>query len=95
MLDPALHTPHFVRSRSAVLLAVILAEGAAAIATLAGATDADMARACRLYTHAEKLHLVVCATAAKSVEIVQAQLVSVMGETVLQMLQMLTMHSSS
>ena len=75
MLDPQLHTPSFVRQRSAYLFAVILALGAVGDATYHGGTHISRT-AVRLYAHAEKLHLVVCATAVKSIEIIQAQLVS-------------------
>jgi hypothetical protein len=74
MLDPALHTPAYVQTRSAYLFAVILALGAVAEATYYD-NDSMHSRAVQLYAHAENLHMMVCATAVKSVEIVQAELV--------------------
>lgn len=76
LMDASLHTPTFVRGRSALLFSTILSIGATALATLPNSTkqSIDLARA--LFAHTEKLHLVICAAAAKSIEIVQAELVS-------------------
>lgn len=76
MLDPQLHTASFVRERSAYLMTVVLALGAVGIATSTRGTKRDLERASKLYAHAEKVHLVIYATSAKSTEIIQAQLVS-------------------
>ena len=73
ILDPSIHTPAYVRARSAYLFTMILALGATSIAMFPTATDAQCQRAKRLHAHAEKLQLVLCATAAKSIEIVQAE----------------------
>lgn len=75
LLDERLHTPSFVRSRSAYLFTTILAIGATSIATLSHATNEQTRRAMRLHAHIDKLQLVLCATAAKSVEIIQAEIV--------------------
>jgi hypothetical protein len=77
LLDEQLHTPAFVRARSAYLFTIILATGATAIATLPGATKDQTNRATKLHAHVDKLQLVLCATAAKSVEIIQAEVVSI------------------
>lgn len=76
LLDERLHTPSFVRARSAYLFTVILAVGATSIAILPHATNDQARRATNLRAHIDKLQLVLCATAAKSVEIIQAELVS-------------------
>lgn len=75
LLDERLHTPSFVRSRSAYLFTTILAIGATSIATLSHSTKDQARRALRLHAHVDKLQLVLCATAAKSVEIIQAEIV--------------------
>jgi len=72
VLDPCLHTLRFTRSRSALLTTTILAIGATAIATLPDFTTEQVAIARTLHTHCEKLQLVVYATGAKSVDIIQA-----------------------
>nr|XP_019049896.1 hypothetical protein I302_00315 [Kwoniella bestiolae CBS 10118]OCF28826.1 hypothetical protein I302_00315 [Kwoniella bestiolae CBS 10118] len=64
----------FNRSRSAYLFTVILMVGAIALATLPNSTSRQCQRANQLHTHAEKLQSVLCATAAKSTEIVQAEM---------------------
>lgn len=76
LLDEKLHTPSFVRARSAYLFTIILATGATAIATLPGATKDQTSRAIKLHAHIDKLQLVLCATGAKSIEIIQAEVVS-------------------
>jgi hypothetical protein len=58
------------------LFTIILATGATAIATLPGATKEQTSRAIKLHAHIDKLQLVLCATAAKSIEIIQAEVVS-------------------
>ena len=50
--------------------------GAAALATLPRGSRAHVDAAKRLHAHCEKLHLVTCATGVKSIEIIQAELVS-------------------
>ncbi|WVQ72840.1 hypothetical protein IAR50_002401 [Cryptococcus sp. DSM 104548] len=78
MLDRNLHTPEFTRSRSVFLFAVILALGATSLATLPKSSSRKRTIATKLFAHVEKLQLVICATAAKSIEIVQAELLSQM-----------------
>ncbi|WWC57478.1 uncharacterized protein I303_100010 [Kwoniella dejecticola CBS 10117] len=74
ILDTSLHTPSYVRSRSAYLFTVILMVGAIALATLPSSLAEYCQIAIKLHTHAEKLQSVLCATAAKSTEIVQAEM---------------------
>ncbi|WWD09994.1 hypothetical protein V865_008126 [Kwoniella europaea PYCC6329] len=78
MLDRNTYTPSFVRSRSAFLFTVILALGATSIATLSTSTPQDRLLAIKLWAHLEKLQLVICATSAKSIEIVQGMLMAQM-----------------
>ncbi|OCF31718.1 hypothetical protein I316_06525 [Kwoniella heveanensis BCC8398] len=78
ILDRDVHTPTYVRSRSAFLFTVVLALGATSIATLSASTIHDSTLAIKLWGHLEKLQLVVCATAAKSIEIVQGVLLAQM-----------------
>ncbi|KAM5362281.1 hypothetical protein ACJZ2D_012636 [Fusarium nematophilum] len=73
MLDPSIHTLDFVRQQSALLTTAILALGSIALATLAEGTDDQVAEALKLRAHTEKLSLVVYSTGARSLEIVQAQ----------------------
>lgn len=75
MLDPNLHTLDFVRHQSALLTTTILALGSIAIATLPESDDGQVVEALNLRAHAEKLSLVVYSTGARSLEIVQAQVV--------------------
>ena len=76
MLDPSLHTLAFVRQRSALLTTTILAIGSTAgIAISPEAYSEHVTEALRLHAHVEKLNLVVYATGARSVHIVQAQIV--------------------
>ncbi|KAL1844933.1 hypothetical protein VTK73DRAFT_1485 [Phialemonium thermophilum] len=74
ILDPSLHTPSLVRSRSALLMSTILALGSSALATLPDSSDDTVSEALRLHAHVEKLNLVVYATGARSVDIIQAQI---------------------
>ncbi|WWC98256.1 hypothetical protein V866_005147 [Kwoniella sp. B9012] len=74
ILDTSLHTPSYVKPRSAYLFTVILMVGAIALATLPNSSAKRCQTANQLHTHAEKLQSVVCATAAKSTEIVQAEM---------------------
>ncbi len=76
LLDPTLHTPAFVRSRSALLTTAICAVGSTALATLPEKKNELVAEAIALHALVEKLNLVVYMTGAKSVEIMQAQIVS-------------------
>lgn len=76
ILDPTLHTPVYVRSRSALLTSTILALGSTALATGPGSQDEQVAEAVRLHAHVEKLNLVVYETGARSIDIIQAQIVS-------------------
>lgn len=76
ILDPTLHTPELVRGRSALLTSTILALGSTALATLPHSRDEQVAEALRLHAHVEKLNLVVYATGARSIDIIQAQIVS-------------------
>ncbi|OAL53053.1 hypothetical protein IQ07DRAFT_629540 [Pyrenochaeta sp. DS3sAY3a] len=75
LLDPTLHTFSSVRQRSALLTTTMLALGATAkLATENGPCDEDITEALRLHAHVEKVNLVVYATGARSVDIVQAQI---------------------
>lgn len=75
MLDPSLHTLAWVRTRSALLTTAILALGSTALATAPQSSNEQITEALSLHAHAEKLNLVVYATAARSVDIIQAQIV--------------------
>lgn len=66
-----------VQNRSALLMTTILALGSTALATLPDGTDEQVAEALHLHAHAEKLNLVVYTTGARSIEIIQAQIVRV------------------
>ena len=76
VLQPNMHTLHFLRSRSAFLLTTVIATGATALATLHDATSDAIDEAKRLHEHVEKLDLVAYSTGARSIEIIQAHLVS-------------------
>lgn len=76
MLDSDLHTLDYVRNRSALLTTTVLAIGSSALGLLSPTRDGQVAESLRLHTHVEKLGLVVFATGARSIEIVQAQIVS-------------------
>ena len=76
MLDPSLHTLAYVRSRSALLTSVLTAVGATALASLDPMDEAQVAEALRLQAHAERLMLVVFAACARSIDIIQAHIVS-------------------
>ncbi|WVF68285.1 hypothetical protein IAT40_003050 [Kwoniella sp. CBS 6097] len=78
ILDRNVHTQSFVRSRSAFLFTVVLALGATSLATMPTSSIHDSTLAIKLWGHLEKLQLVVCATAAKSIEIVQGMLLAQM-----------------
>lgn len=74
ILDPVLHTPEFVRSRSALLFTWILA-----IAAQFEHASASLAQ--RLRFHGEKLSKHVHASGFKSVEIVQGYYISLLSAT--------------
>lgn len=76
MLDPDLHTMDYVRNRSALLTTTVLAIGSTALGLLNPEQDGQVAESLRLHAHVEKLGLVVFSTGARSIEIVQAQIVS-------------------
>jgi predicted metal-dependent TIM-barrel fold hydrolase len=76
MLDPALHTLDFVQTRSALLTSTVLALGSIALETFPNAEDEQVEEALKLHAHVEKLNLVIYSTGARSMEIVQAQIVS-------------------
>ena len=80
MLDPDLHRLSFVRQRSALLTTTILAIGATALATLPEHSDDQVEEALILHTHVERLNILVYMTGARSIEIIQAHIVS--SETV-------------
>ena len=75
ILDSRLHTPSFVRSRSAFLFTVILASAASVLASLSLSNEALVNEAMALYSHVEKLNSVVQSAGAKSIEVVQAMIV--------------------
>ncbi len=54
------------------MFTIVLSVGATAIATLPSSDATSVVLARKFNAHAEKLHLVVSATAAKSTEIIQA-----------------------
>lgn len=76
ILTPELHFFEYVRDRSALLFTAILAVGASAAVLQAnhGAPSVDTAHS--LHAHVEKLLLAMYATKSKSLELVQAQIVS-------------------
>ncbi|KAF2108080.1 hypothetical protein BDV96DRAFT_588175 [Lophiotrema nucula] len=75
ILDPSFHTPASIRQRSALLTTTILALGATAgLAISSGPRREHVTEARRLHAHVEKINLVVYATGARSVDIVQAQI---------------------
>jgi hypothetical protein len=76
MLNPALHSMTFVRSRSALLTTTILAVASTALATWPHNGDRYVEEALRLHEHAEKLNVLVYSTGARSIDIMQAQIVS-------------------
>lgn len=75
LLDPEMHMLDSVRQRSAILTTTILAIGSTALATRVDSTHEQISEALRLHAHIEKLSLVIFATGAKSIDIVQAQIV--------------------
>lgn len=77
MLDPALHTLAYVRSRSALLMATVAAVGATTLASLSPLDEIQVAEAMRLQAHAERLVLVVFAAGARSIDIIQAHIVRI------------------
>ena len=77
ILDPSFHHLSRVRSRSAILTTTILALASTVLSILPQKSDDQVTEALRLHAHVEKLSLVIFATAAKSVDIVQAQIVCV------------------
>lgn len=79
ILDPDLHTPAYVQTRSALLMTTILALGATALSTLPQGKEEQVAEVLRLQAHVEKLSLVVYATGARSIDIIQAQIVSILS----------------
>ena len=76
ILEQTLHTPSFVRSRSALLTTAVCAVGSTALATLPDAPSELVAEANALHDHVEKLNLVNYMTSARSIDIMQAQIVS-------------------
>jgi hypothetical protein len=74
ILDPELHTPEFVRSRSALLFTWILA-------ITAQFDDSSSSYAKRLRLHGEKLSCHVHTCGFKSVEIVQGYYISLLSAT--------------
>ena len=75
LLDSTLHAPDAVRQRSALLTTTILAIGSTSLATRPDSTPEQISEALSLHAHVEKLSLVIFATGAKSIEIVQAHIV--------------------
>ena len=76
ILDPSLHSLTFVRGRSALLTSTILALGSTALATRPESREEEISEALRLHAYVEKLNLVVYATGARSIDIIQAHIVS-------------------
>lgn len=77
MLNPQLHTTQYVRRRSALLATTMSAVGATVLASLNPTDEAQVAEALRLQAYAERLILVVLAAGARSIDIIQAHIVSV------------------
>lgn len=80
ILDPDIHTVARVRTRSALLTTTILALGSTALTTLRSENSVShreaIAEALSLHAHVEKVNLVIYATGARSVDIIQAHIVS-------------------
>ncbi|KAF4469436.1 hypothetical protein FALBO_3656 [Fusarium albosuccineum] len=74
ILDPSFHNLSTVRKRSALLTTTILALGSTALAVASQNPKERVSEALSLHAHAEKLNLVVYATGARSVDIIQAQI---------------------
>lgn len=74
ILDPCLHSLTFVRGRSALLTSTILALGSTALATRPESREEEISEALRLHAYVEKLNLVVYATGARSIDIIQAHI---------------------
>ena len=77
LLDPELHSFEYVRHHSAWLFTCILASTSLLLAARLDASKKVVDEAMSLQNHAEKLSLVVYATRARSIEIIQAHLVSI------------------
>ena len=65
-----------MQARSALLLSTVLAIGSTAQATVDDGNGSLVPEALALHAHVEKLHLVVFATGARSIDIIQAMIVS-------------------
>lgn len=76
VLDPALHKLTYVRTRSAFLTTTILALGSTSSSALSLAPNKQVTEALSLHGHVEKLKLVVFASGARSIEIIQAKIVT-------------------
>ncbi|KAJ3542353.1 hypothetical protein NM208_g4149 [Fusarium decemcellulare] len=77
ILDPSFHNLSTVRKRSALLTTTTLALGSTALAVASRNSKERVSEALSLHAHAEKLNLVVYATGARSIDIIQAQIVCI------------------
>lgn len=75
VLDSTIHTVEYVSARSALLTTTILAVGATALSQRPDGPEWRVTEALRLHAHTQNLKLVVFAAGARSIEIVQAQIV--------------------
>lgn len=75
VLDSTIHTVEYVSTRSALLTTTILAVGATALSQHPDGSEWQVPEALRLHAHTQNLKLVVFAAGARSIEIVQAQIV--------------------
>lgn len=71
-----MHNLARTRSRSALLTTVIVALASTVLSVKPGESVGTVQEALRLHAHVDKLNLVVFASAAKSVDIIQAHIVS-------------------
>lgn len=76
ILDPSFHTMACVRRRSALLTTVILALASTTLTYTAERSHAQVAEALSLHAHIDRLMWVIFATGARSIEIIQAYIVS-------------------
>lgn len=76
ILDPSFHTMTGVRRRSALLTTVILALASTALTYTAERSHSQVTEALSLHAHIDRLIWVIFATGARSIEIIQAHIVS-------------------
>lgn len=76
ILDPSFHTMTCVRRRSALLTTVILALASTTLTYTVERSHTQVTEALSLHAHIDRLIWVIFATGARSIEIVQAHIVS-------------------